>query len=318
MARLVLASVALASVFSMASPSGAQDGSLSITVSLEATQFAPSGSKDVAFLVEYRNTLGIPLRWHPPVSVYDSEMSPPGGEHAAVCIEGTDGRKYIATGMDQPGAIWGPSVGGNIDRTMLLAPRASDWRAGTIGNVSSASSRWGALMDPSTRSPEFSGALPPGEYDVWVQMYDGPEGQLFPERAPAIGMYKSNRVRIVVAAQGSAAKVASKLKKAKDHPGGIFRHRGELIARSDALVPYGIRIKVGPKGELSLSRNDKPSVRITLDTGASGKRSLESSLFGARLSNTEGCLIPLKKVSKCFGLLVRYDERTKTYDLSKT
>jgi hypothetical protein len=260
-------------LITVGSPGAAQDGSLQFTLTVDATQVEYSQGPDLLLLVEARNTLSEPLRWH------RREIFHYPDQPAAICFQRiTDGKRYVVllnTGF------------GPLEHTEVLPAAASHYWSYPIGEVVEADENWRVRMIPlEDRVPDdptqdelgfqFRGKLPVGEYDVFVRFWDGPKmftqtlvtlpdgrqewvQELPPaERTPAAGIYQSNVVRLRVVDDGGSggytpppgggsypySLALGPIRPQAVTSGGVLRHRGVEIIRADALASYGVQISV--------------------------------------------------------------------------
>jgi len=174
-------------------PAAAQDGSLGVTLSLEANRTWKSETWTFNCLVEFRNRLKVPLRWHPTNNLYECEF---GWGQTRLCFQSTDGRRYVHYRMSGFGPV--------DDRTEVLAPGASSYYGSELCEVIETDAEWHELTNEARTDDRYRGPLPEGTYDVWLRYFDGPDGRGgFMERFPAKGIYESNKVRLTVVPDGT-------------------------------------------------------------------------------------------------------------------
>ena len=161
-------------------PAAAQDGSLRILLSLSSHRVRSSQTEALDLGVEFRNQLKEPLRWHPPQWLFSDEQ-----RRSRVCIERTDGRRFLATGIPGEDGLSCLTFSAT-ERTEVLPPARAAFWSSPFGSVVEADAEWWIAFDDETWEPRYHGSLPPGAYDVWVEFHDGPpRNGPFLERAPA-------------------------------------------------------------------------------------------------------------------------------------
>jgi hypothetical protein len=290
-----------------------QDGSLQLTLALDTAQSQSTGSQSITFITEFRNTLAVPLRWHPPAWVY-APIGKIGQEQPGVCLERSDGTRYLATGQKGNGPLIAPFQMQPDDSTTVYAPGASGNVAGEIGAVIKCDTNFVPIMDEAELAPLFHGPLPAGEYDVWVQILDGPEGERFQDRMPQFGLYKSNRVHLTVLSDGQAAAPGKKLRLAAKDADSLLSLRGCIYANSKGLAGYGIQTRVQAGGKVSMTKGQK-SIDLVLGNKPLVGAGNTSTLRAVVLTGSKHFLIPLEPAVKHLGLKLKADKKGKVYDL---
>lgn len=298
-ALTAFALLCIGGALSIVSPMRAQDASFELILNLESTRIWPSQTENLALAVQFTNRLNEPLRWMVPKGIRDNLVF-------GIILERQDGQRFLVRGPHRNECYVGNETTG------VLPPGSSASGAWLTGSVISGD-LGGFRLDENDMALH-EGDLPVGEYEAWAETLQGPPlNSVSAERSPAEGIYTSPRVHLSVVAEGTPLAQAPRLKRGTRRHALVGRVGRTEVVRSSALRSYGITL--AQKGDQVVLKRGSRQVRLPergLRQGSGGRAELTCAI---PLVGRDDRYVPLRRVARELGLEVRFDPKTRVYDL---